>query len=538
MKIRITYLSLIVLSVLATFSSCKEKKSASITAVSKDAQAVLVVNNKTVLKKADLANIKDYSFYSTFLTELENENKKYSEFVESTMSSPMKSGVDLLGSTFFYYLNKDEKNYTVIVLPIEKEKNYTEWVTEMLDISEAGLEIESGENCSYVDFSGNVVCAWNASASVVVYPIGSDAKSGAVEVAQGLMNLEKDNQISENKSFMDFYGKVKDISFWVDYSIFDRFSEYKQIYDKMDLDLSDAQLCGFIECLNGEVNIATEAKLPKEIDLSKYYGSGLNDKVLAYAPADLLAVMSGSINTDVIVEAIKKSGTDDSMIKAQTGFSIDEIINTFGGSIFIYVSGITNEKVEYTDMELGEENGMPSYKEVTKTKNSVLPKGAIIFDITGTKVLEKFEEMVKMMGMLTEHDGYYEYKQGSTSYFFGYNSDVLVISLSKDIMDAFAKKGFSDNFGSTDDGKKAKDNMSYFKIDFESDNYPKELLDEYLSEDQKSQLLSALSSNTVSYIETTSKDNESHTVIKLKDDSENSLKFMLKKIDEIAKKAL
>lgn len=544
MKKTFNLLLIAIIGSLLLFNSCK-KSSSTFSVMPENTQAVLVMDMRSVFTKADLKNIGDYSFFNTAMNELKNENKKVSEIFEDFVDDPKVSGINLLGDLFVYYIDEsDDEQFVVFAIPLQKSDKFAGWLEEILEASDTDYDIEKNKSYKYILFEDESGIAWNKDVAIILSPTNFDSYDNIEDEMENLMTLEKDKQISKNKAFVDFYSNKKDFSLWVDYELLSKLDDYESTMDMMNVDLDDVDVSIYLEFLDGEILFSTVVNMPNENDMMKINDADFNKDILEYASNNSLVMMSYAFNTEALAEYLKTIPTIDDAddeIENQIGYSFDEIINTFGGSILVNLADFDNTEVEYTDYEMvwNENTGSYDYEEITATKNQLLPLGVIVFDITSTDLFDDLLDMVSGLGMIKEHGDYFSYENDGMTYYFGYNSEVFVFALDQDAMEQFADGGYSNSLASSDEGKAAKSNSFYMKVNLNLDDYPSSVVDKIIDEDTQAEEIAGFWNTTFDYVEFKSEgDYKSQFSIFLKNDDENSLTFLLHTIDDIYKKFL
>lgn len=526
------------------FSACK-KKSSVFTVIPEDTKAVMVIDIKNMLKKSDFVNIKDYGFFTAAMNEVENESKELAELLEETVSDPTKSGINPLGASFLYFVNEgDDEQFVVFALPVTKAEKFEGWLQEIFDAFDEDFDVDSKSGYTIMVPDNDVALAWNDDAALFVVAVSNDSDDNLEDMVENLMTLDKKDQISANKEFMDFFGKKKDISFWIDYSILEDIDEYKQAMSMMSMDFDDMQLSAFVDFRDGEINVSAEVNMPDDSEIAKIYDANFNSDILKYSPDKTFGMMTYAFNTEGLNEYLNNIPTISFVkegLKDEIGYTLDEVLESFGGSMLINLYGFDTKEVEYTDYELvfDEGTGDYDYEEVTKTKEQVIPGGVIAMDLNDSKVLKTLLDKINESGMLEEKDDYYYFEEDGMTFYFGFNDEVLVFTLDEETIESYADGGFSKNLSNIDEGKNAKNSAFYMKLNLNLADYPQSLTDMIVDEEPQAQLAIDLWNEVFSYVEmTASGKNKSEMSVVLQEDKENSLTFLLHKIDEITKKFL
>ncbi|MBN2892148.1 MAG: DUF4836 family protein [Bacteroidales bacterium] len=544
MKLKFNLLIIALLSSLVLFNACK-KKSSVFAVIPEDTKAVLVFDLKSVLKKADFINIEDYSFFNTAMNEVENENKKVFRLLEDFIEDPTTSGISLFGDSFVYFVDEgsDEK-FVVWALPLSNGDKFGNWIDMLLDASDASFDIEKTSNYKYINFDDNSGIAWNKEVAIFVVPTDYKSEDNIEDMMDYLMDLDTKDQISQNKDFIDFYSKKKDVSAWLDYSLLEDIDDYKNVMKTMNMDLDEMQLSLYLEFLDGEIKFTTTVKMPDNKEITDIYDAKFNGDILKYSPDKTLGLLTYAFNPEALGEYIQNISTYaliNDGVKEEIGYSIDEILASFGGSFFVNVYDFDKIEVEYTDYELvwHDDTFEYTYDEVTSTKEELIPLAVLVLDLKDSKVLDKLVDLISQAGVIEKHNDYYKIEEDGMNFYFGYNDDVLVVTLDEEAIKNFKDGGYSSSLASLNEGKSAKDNLFYLKFNLNIDDYPSVVIDKITDEDDDAEKFADYWNETFDFIEMkTSGKNESEVSIVLKNDDENSLSFLLHTIDDISKKFL
>jgi len=482
MKMKLNFFWIAVLGLLLTLNSCK-KSSSTFSVIPKDTKAVLVVDVKSIYDKADLKNIGDYSFYNTGMKELQNENKDGAEFIETFLDDPAVSGINLLDDIFVYYVKSgSDDEYVVFALPLQKSEKFEKWLKDLFDKAEEDFDVQKNGNYKYITPDDDISIAWNKGAALIVKAKGYD--SDVEKELETLMTLKKEDQISNNNDFVDFYSDKKDVSFWMDYELLsDIDNDYDYVSKEMNMNFDDMSMSAYLDFLDGEINLSMKVDIPDDNPVAKLYDAKFNADILKYAPEKTFGVLSFALNTDALYDYLKtipSIGDADEQLENQIGFNLKDIVNSFKGSFFVDISGFEEKEVEYTDysMDWNENTGEYEYKETPKIKNQMVPQGIFAFDINDSKVFDSLLKSATSAGQLTDENGYYSMPVKGTNIYFGFNSDVFVLSLDDEAMEKFKSGGYSDNLASADEGSEIKNNTYYMKLFLDLNKYPSVVADE------------------------------------------------------------
>ncbi len=542
MKKKINIIFVALMGILLMMNSCK-KSSSTFSVIPKDAKAVLVLDVKAIFDKADLKNIGDYSFYNTAMNEIENESSEGADIIKDLFTNPVSTGINLLDDAFVFYTNNgNDEQFIVYALPLSKKDKFETWLESVFDAADQDFDVESGDGYSYISIADITTIAWNKGSVIFVTSKGYSSKSDIEDAVEDFMTLEKDKQISENKSFMDFYSNKKDISLWMNYSALNDFNDdYADMQKNMNIDLDDASLSMYLDFLDGSINFSTSVDMGDNDNVfSKILDTKFNKDLLNYASDKSLGVMSYAINTEALLDYLKSIPEFDDAndgLKKQIDYTIEDLINSFGGSFLINLSGLDTKEVEYTDYDF--DYNTYQYTEITKTKDQLIPQGIFAFDLKNADV---FDELIDKFGdtdMLNDEGDYYSIEEDGMTFYFGYNDDVFVFSLDEDAMKAFEDGGYSDNLASNDAAGDIKDNSYYLRLNLNLDDYPSAVTDKILGDNDDFQDFVQYWNDAFDYLDIKSTgDNKGEMNIVFKNDDQNSLSYILHTIDDISKKFL
>jgi hypothetical protein len=543
MKNRMFLFSIFMISVLFFANSCK--KSSTFTVIPADAKVVGVFDAKSLYSKAEISKIGEYSFYNTAMQEIENESKQVAEMLEELLKNPTSTGINLLQDIIIYYYdNDDDEQFVAVALPLISKSKYEKWLEKLLTVTGENISFETNKDYTFFKIDNNVAFGWNKKVAIVLIPTNGSSEDNLDENLENVMTLEKDDQITTNKNFNSFFSNKKDISVWIDFSLFkDDVKNYEQMLGNTNLNISETSLSAYIDFQDGNINMNVNYEMGDNENVTKIYDGKFDENVLKYSPNKTLGLYAIAINTpafaDFLVEmdALKEY---DGEIKKELGYSIDEIIESFNGSFLLNLYGLESKEVEYEDYEMiwNDKINDYDYVTVTKTKETLIPNGLISFGLKNSTIISTiFSSLGEKMGLSKEGD-YYFVTDKDLTYYFGYNSNVFVMTTDKNVITSLSK-GLSENLSSTKQGEAIKKYNQYGYLSLNLDDYPTEILSEFDLSDKKEEFFVSIMKETFEYVEFKYNNKSSADIdVSLKNKDKNSLVVMMETIDNVVKKFL
>lgn len=176
---------------------------------------------------------------------------------------------------------------------------------------------------------------------------------------------------------------------------------------------------------------------------------------------------------------------------------------------------------------------VPVEKEMTDKQ--LLPYMSLAFDLENTKVIEKFLSKIPK-GKVTKKDFYYEFLVGNKyPAYFAYNDKTVLITNDLESIKAFKNKGFSKNNLKDSDISSDISKSKFFAFgNLDYKNYPKDL--KTLIEERQSERETGIFNKVTKFVKSLVikqvDDYTSEFVLNLQNTEDNSLKALLKLIDD------
>jgi hypothetical protein len=216
-----TKLFLIVAILVSAFWSCKDSSELT-NAIPASAIAVIHIDSKSLLTKADYKPLENKYLKELFEKEKNNgseKNKKMTEKLESILKNPNSTGIDLISDCFIYI----DSTTTGIVLKMNDAKKLKELLTESLGMPGDMLKEEDG--ISTVDL-GMGQMGWTNDKLLIVmnspyafiygYSRYRD-RPDMVAMVKKQLKQSAGESINSKKAFAEFVGSKKDISVFYSY---------------------------------------------------------------------------------------------------------------------------------------------------------------------------------------------------------------------------------------------------------------------------------------------------------------------------------
>lgn len=476
-------------------SSCHHKKTMSM--IPDDAAMVVVINMDEIWDKGDFKHIDQLGFVQSLRKELKNENPDAAKIVNDLLEDPKSCGLNLKGDIIFFISSHNNAAFGCQVRSSSKFKKFLENLDKNTDI---GFDI-SKENDYNFAFSkdANLAFCWDGSK---VYGFPSPSEKKAVKQADILMSIKKDNSMAKNEHFKEFMKNAGDIGVFVNYGSLIQPNEYASInkteFKDLIKPLKDASSYLSLNFEEGQIKV--QGKI-LGLEEGKYglLTDNFNKKLTDYLPEKAFAAGTLAVNISTILKNNKSPELDDEIVYGS--YSTREVLKSFKGSIAASISSISFDYY-----------GNP------------IPVFTIVADISNNDVIRQsllnlsYDNRIKYDG-----NNYYVDMDGN-KVIIKLEGNVLMASNDPSAIDALSSGGNSKGIKKI--ASEAK-NGNYVYLDLDIDDYPssmKNMIDRNLVK-----IISGL------FEKAELKFPEPYTMeftISLQNKSENSLKHILKHIDD------
>jgi len=546
MKQKRNFLQLGLLVVLLTvLASCSTPKT-ELTATPSDAGFVMIVDGKALSDKSGIDNISETDLYKKMLKSIPADEKADFDQFEYVFKNPKESGIGI-NDEFTLFVKMENGNPVIGMNFKVLDKAKVDALFEKISNNkEADIKLSHEGDLSILQGDGEeeeAVIIWNDK-QLLVYAKPESGATGTLAAAKKLINQKASESILSNETYVSFYEKKKDLSFWLNYDLFLKNMAPAQqmlISSQLPFSFKDTYFYGFVDFQKGQVVASYESVLNDEMQewMEKYpvINDDFDTDVLKMLPKTSYANFEFSINLlnyyHLFVDMYKEKQVDTEVYTAQVekelGMTIDELLESFSGEMAITLHGIDMKEKTSMSYSIDEETG--EFKMQEKTSMQPDLKYSAVIKFTNDKVWGLIETRASELG-LEKTNGYYSIPQAGVS--FAYVNQTMLITNDNNLLnDVVANGSVEPNLKETDVATYLKKFPTYLEIDLDLDNYQDEIKELLKGEgdDFTSELLNTLNvykQVRLIPISMTSAKME----LELKDDSKNSLEVIINKTTE------
>jgi len=516
MKVIKHWLALLCVGIIL-FTSCeKTVTSSQLGAIPADAMFVVSVEGEKLTKKGGLDNLKDYKFFQKISEEINQLEPSVQKFVNELIADPKSSGLDTKQS-YIYAVNRNNGFYGSGVFKVDNLSVFDKHVAELVKL-ERNISIEDKGDYKLISPDRTVAFVWNES---LLFILGGELND--VNYKE-LFTLPEDKSILSQSDFQTFIKQSHDVGFWC---------SYKQLVDMLGNvsgeqlpaifdDFSNTFVHSYVNFENGEIKFTGKMSPQSKVDeFNKKYPvikKDFNDKLLGDFPETSYFSLKLSVNWSEYLKLITETmpSTGDYQVD-QIKFmlsnpAVQTVLDALGGDLLFSVYSFAQGPLPIPLMGLGF-----TVKSEDDFNNllAFFPSG--IFQKTGDYYTAGFG-----MGIAV---------------YFAYKDNRVFVTDDVDAIVAFAGKGFDKTLKSNDLASSYKKDPFVFYFNLDLDAYPasiKTLLQTTAPRDIRDYL--SLLDPYKDFTYTTSKNGEFVFSLKFKDRSQNSLKVLLKNLDDTASK--
>jgi hypothetical protein len=330
------WLVLVLAIIVSGFSACKSGNSESaMNNVPENAAAVISINLKNLMDKADLDAVKKMDFYQDMLAAAAAQQ---GEAMAKVLENPEKSGIDLTQNAYFFTdMNvTDGSVLSGFVFKIANEKQF-----ETL-AKNSGLTLEKGDGFQF-GTSNESVIAWDGSTGFIGN-VSSDYEEGenvAATQLDKIFNAKK--SIANNPKVVEVLDENHDVNYYFSTaSMVDMFNEDLAMSDFFisKEDLKNNSFTGYTDFNKGAIESVGYSNLSKGLksDLKMIFAEGSETDFSSYiSNENLVALVTGKLNFRGINQLLKDknvSGLLDMQLNG-LGLKTDDIVAAIDGDMAI-----------------------------------------------------------------------------------------------------------------------------------------------------------------------------------------------------------
>ena len=535
MKTLITKLSILLFII--SLTSCS--KSERLSVIPKDSNFVMTVDAKSLIYKADLADLQDLKISKKFTETVKSESKATSKLLDKLKKDPFYTGLDIFNDVIIYTSSPDDKaDFICYTMGVKNEDKFNKFVLELNANLELDYKIAAGANFKYMHNQGKEILAWDDDKCVLMRANNYASRKGLLDEITRLFTLKEDNQILKNDAFNSFYKNREDISMFFSSNLFKNSSDYKKAQRKTKYDLSDNYIKMHLnfddEAIVLNSNVALNKSLRKALKENKMLRNNFNSDLLDYMPKKYLGVLSTSIDTKVYYDFLKKQDDYEDIKKQfqdEYHLDLDAVAAIVKGSTILNWSTMQKQTISYKkyDYFTGDYTNA--------TREDLIGIVSFAFDINDEDTANNFIKKLLEKQQITTKDSYYTFKIDDKfpTYFAVNNKQVLFTNAEENIKLFTEGKALKEDLSDNSIKKEIKSSPVFASLIVDTDQYPKELTqDNFLLRGAKPQAALLKWNAFASHLDYVQNDEKSATLaLKLKDGDGNSLNRLIHTIDNI-----
>lgn len=475
---------LIVLVLLITLSSCSKPKSLS--TIPKETDLVLVVDAYSLIKKADLADLKNIRLAKKFNTEVKSENKQVSKIFEELKDDPFSAGIDFFKDVFVYYTESSNGNtYVVTAITLKNGDKFTDFIQKTLDRLHVYADMVSNENYKYIVIESSKLIAWDDDKVILIGAAKHVSRRRIEKEASRLFSLSEANQIGSNEAFTAFYKDKKDISLFGSSNLLKSINKYgyKRLKEASDYDIDNNYLNLYLDFQDDQIALLSNVSMNKSLRelLAKHdvLDNSFDKKLLRYLPKKNLFVSSLSVNPMAYYDFLESREDFERMNKAfekEIKVSIKTFFESIGGNAALNWSDVKKQQISYKKYDYF------SGESTIATREELTGIVSLSFDVKNKETLQKVViDKLLEAGNVQQESGYYSFKfDDKFPAYFALNDKMALISNElKTIQDFVAGKSLDENLLDSSLKSDIIDNHFFTSLVLDTDVYPYELTDEF-----------------------------------------------------------
>ncbi|MBN2745317.1 MAG: DUF4836 family protein [Bacteroidales bacterium] len=550
MKNLLKIFSVVLIVVVIGLTSCK-KQSGNYNFIPSNATVVMVFDGKSISEKSGYTTFAESNAYKLFKEELAQEEAETFKILDPIMNNSNESGLDLKKDIVAFTFKNGENNFVGVHFQLTDKTKVEKLLSDIAASNEEPITIGSENSYSFMvsEDQEAPLLIWNDKQLLMLTVMdGVQNFEVAKTQAMTLFQQSEKESIVSNKDFSDFASNKKDLSFWMDYAVLYDFVPGVQsamMQSAMPVDMKGVLLQFFIDFQKGKMVLSYKTILNEEMKSYMSDNQIIKDKF----DIELLEVMPSQSHANFAIAFdflayfnIMKSTLEqnqmnvdmyDQEFKNQTGMTIKEALNEFGGELVINVHKIDMKEVEKVDyMAYYQAGGEGNIEDFKKVVVQPVPYFTVAMEMNNDKL---FNILIEKTGnLLVKTGSYYTIQNENMEGYLGLFGKKLVFTNDKNLIDQVTDGAYD---GETLAKSEIADNLKKFPaygfIDLNMDNYPEGLkttMVDMMGADDFDVFASMMKEYNKLEIKPSSA-YEAEMILWLKDDSRNSLEIMLKSVD-------
>lgn len=330
-------LVLVALFGLVGFSSCNDAKidaKSTLNNVPEDASFLLSINPKQLMEKADFEAVKKMAFYKEMLSELEEGNEKD---LIAIMNNPTESGIDLdrNANIFFAPNPEDMEDLTGGIIFGIADADKLEAI-----LKKSKDKVQEGDGFKYINASNDGVIAWTET-------VGFAGTAGDEDNIEATLKgiFAGDSKITSNSSVKKALGSGHDISYWMTSSnmvdaLYDEFQMQLSMASLKKEDLMNNNFSGYTDFEKGKIESIGKYDLTNGLlkDLKLLMKEEVKTNFRKHIPnKNLGMVFTGAVNMKGVNQLLKDKGASGlfNTQAKQYDMTSDDVADAIDGDMFV-----------------------------------------------------------------------------------------------------------------------------------------------------------------------------------------------------------
>ena len=509
----IKHLAFLLFAGLIILGSCKKSISPLLEAIPGNAAFVVALENKKLIDKGDFKNLKEYKAFQMLYDRVMYDPATH-DYIDKFLANPGSLGLGI-DQSYVFGVKQDDELYVAFVLEMNNEATFESALNELfkvIDIRLPQIEDKAGYKIAFAD--DELAFAWNKKLFFMV--VGGDCES--VDFAE-LFDMPIEKSILNVSDFAKFQKRSYDAGFWMSYGVFaDMYTDFLgQKLPDFYKEMSDAYIHAYLNFEKGEMKItwlmSPESKVDAFMEKYPIIKKDFNTALLRDFPDKSYLCFKFSINVLEYFKLISEMSEQVGMGIGQMMLNdptLNTVVNALGGDAIMSIYGFA-------------QGPLP------------IPLVGLSFTV---KSKDDFDKILALLPqeMLKQNGDHYVLSTGmAVSIYFAFKDNRVYITDDADAIASFTGKGFNKSLEKHAMGSVIKNSPSVFYINLDIDSYPENI--RTLAQNAGGAMAGTFLSNLRPYKDfsiSMVSNYEGVFSLKFKDESQNSLKQLLKSLDEIA----
>ncbi len=371
-------------------SSCSRKSSDVFKMVPETATFVVSVHPGQLLEKGKLQEI-----------DIINDEADENEIIKKFIEDPENSGIETDAySTFFSFY--DYGQYGCAIMPLKSKTDFETFLDEVS--REEELEFEPGSIGNYTTkISDEFMIIYDNDMLLILTSMNGFENPNFPDVANSLIEIDKEYILKTNKDFNNFLSKQKDINVWFSTNNLEGMPKVGEMGGALDLfgGIKNNYGHAFLEFQKGKMTFSTNLRINKSlmetIEKYNFLDEDAIKELLKYLPSEnVLFVGNTNVDPEKIFDLLTFVNRDlKETIEGLTtmlGLEDEDLKTIFSGEIAFSLNGLNIPDIETEDLYFSSDN---------------LPSVIFANRINDMKSFGEFLELAKNLAELQEKDGYF-----------------------------------------------------------------------------------------------------------------------------------